>query len=482
MYLTMASFMKLYVAVYDVKGVDGMDIMMLVSEGIIDFVEAIIILLLFISLMHKKDFIKTDKVRTVIFVIIFTIFAFWATIYLPFGFHTICIASFLMIALSLITRSNIISSSISVMVIILMFCITEICILMIGMLIFNFNFVDVIHNLTYKIYFSAIVKTIQLIIALYFYRMKVKLFNHNIYKKSNTILSFVILQMFMMAVFILSLNYVSSTQRNISIYNFLLYAIYFMFVFFAYIDYKEREKIINLQNKFMLQEEYVKNIEETINLIRREKYEFNNHLNTIFALSTMNKPNSHKKIQSYIRRLNEEINVSDVFYHTGNDYIDGLLAVRAGYAYKHNIHLDVDIEAPLFEVKVNDSHLISIIAHIIDNAYEAIKRINKKEKAVVSICTYIENGKYYLSIANNGPKIAEQNLSRIFEGGYTSKKVSPMKHGYGLYIVKTLVTRNDGKITVKSSEEETEFLIEFNINSSIKMEKPKDVQHLKVVK
>ncbi len=482
MYLTTPFFVLMYYKLYITKGTDGMDLSLVIFELIVDPIEAIIIMLLYVSLINRKDFIRINKGRTLSFIIAFTLFTCWATIYLPFGFHTICITIFLIFTLSFITKVNTLTSAISIGMILILFAVTEMCIANIGMIFFHFSFGDVIHNFTYRLYFVTIAKTIQIIITIYVYRKNIVLYKHDIFKRTNNILAFVILQMFIMVNFIITLDYVVDTHKNTAFYQFLLLAIQVIFIFFAYLDYREREKIINLKNKLILQEEYVNNMEETMNVVRRERDEFDSHLNTIYALSTMNKPNSHKKIQSYIRKLNGNMKLSNVFYHTGNDYVDGLLAVKTSYAYAHNIHLEVDIETPLFEAKVEDGSLTNIIGNIIDNAFEAFKRINKRNHAVVSICAYRENKKYYLSIANNGPKIPEENLSRIFENGYTTKKKHPRNHGYGLYIVRQFVKRNDGKITVKSSDEETEFLIEFDTVANINKNRQKEEGHLRVVK
>ena len=53
--------------------------------------------------------------------------------------------------------------------------------------------------------------------------------------------------------------------------------------------------------------------------------------------------------------------------------------------------------------------------------------------------------------------------SGFYDVGFTTKENNDMSHGYGLSIVKELVEKNNGKITVKSTEEKTSFKICFNM-------------------
>jgi signal transduction histidine kinase len=63
-----------------------------------------------------------------------------------------------------------------------------------------------------------------------------------------------------------------------------------------------------------------------------------------------------------------------------------------------------------------------------------------------------------LSVANDGPAIATEDLPHIFERFY---KGHGGVHGIGLSIVKAVVEQHGGKINVVSSEDETRFVMRF---------------------
>lgn len=440
-----------------------MDILQFINEIIFDFLESVIILLLFISLNGKKQFLKYNKLKSFIFIMLYTIFSYWASSYIPPVFHTIVITAFMIAILSFITQVNIYASAISVGVIVILIIIIESIVLITEMMFLKNDMVTMLAVPKIKVIHSTLCKVTQLGVAFLLYRFNISISQWNIFKKENAVLSFSILQIFMMTMFMMSVNFVVSHQTDIMLYNILLFIIYLLFILLGFLDYKERERLLKIQYKFEAQEEYVKNMEIMMNVIRREKHDFANHLNTILAMCVLNKPDSLGKIETYIRKLTNSLKSSYHFFDTGNDYVDGLLAVKSNFAFENDIHLEVDIETPLSEAEVNDSHLTSIIGNIVDNAFEAIQTGQDRDGKVVSICTYIENNKYCLSISDNGPMIPEEHKDRIFENGFSTKSDKKEEHGFGLYIVKQLVAQNNGEITVSSTEDETEFLIRFNV-------------------
>ncbi|MDK2933634.1 MAG: hypothetical protein PWP27_1444 [Clostridiales bacterium] len=450
------------------------DIVQFVTEVAASFVEAILILLLFIYLIQKKEFIKDNKFKTCIFLILYTIFSYWASTYVPTGLHSIILIIFTIVILSFITKSNIYATTVIFAMILIFIIATETGIFIIEMGILKMSMAEIMNTSNIRILHVILGKGVQIGAAILLLRTNITIFKLNVFERENSLSAFMILQVFMMGVFIFSINYVVSHPQNIILYNILLFTIYLLFIILGFLDYKERERILKIQHKFEAQEEYVKNMEVVMDVIRREKHDFANHLNTILAMCILKKPDTIEKIEMYIRKLTNSLKSSYQLFNTGNDYVDGLLAVKSNFAFEHDIHFEVDIEAPLWRAAVNDSHLTSIIGNIIDNAFEAILSGVDREDKVVSICTYIEQGKYCLSISDNGPMIPQEYMEKIYENGFSTKKENKKEHGFGLYIVKQLVERNNGEITVSSSEHETEFLIRFNVRKCSNAESSSD--------
>lgn len=104
------------------------------------------------------------------------------------------------------------------------------------------------------------------------------------------------------------------------------------------------------------------------------------------------------------------------------------------------------------------------LLNILNNAKEAIVK-NKTKDGVISIKTRIENDKYTISISNNGPKIDESIIDRIFDPYFTTKH-SSQGTGLGLYMTKMIIEQNmGGGVDVRNIDEGVEFIISLNTNS-----------------
>lgn len=124
-----------------------------------------------------------------------------------------------------------------------------------------------------------------------------------------------------------------------------------------------------------------------------------------------------------------------------------------------DVNIIVEEEAELNDLKISEYELHKILSNIVSNAITAMNK-----KGLIIIKTYRIFGNLYISIKNNGPKIDENVINRIFDSGFTTKKDNGKKeNGFGLAIVKEIVENNNGKINVESNNDYTEFKMIFRV-------------------
>ena len=106
--------------------------------------------------------------------------------------------------------------------------------------------------------------------------------------------------------------------------------------------------------------------------------------------------------------------------------------------------------------------ILSIINNVVSNAVEAIEHSGSIKIEVIEEASTIT-----LVICNNGPMISPQDLTILFEPGFTTKFDSQgnASTGIGLYHVKSLMDSIDGTIAVESNSEWTTFTLHFNKHS-----------------
>ncbi len=101
------------------------------------------------------------------------------------------------------------------------------------------------------------------------------------------------------------------------------------------------------------------------------------------------------------------------------------------------------------KIKINVADLVQVFNILLDNA---IKYCDKKISVNLA-------GRE-LVVKNDGTVISEKDLAHIFDRFYQADK-SVEGVGLGLSIAKTLADRNNWKISAKSTDSETEFVVKF---------------------
>jgi Signal transduction histidine kinase regulating citrate/malate metabolism len=433
----------------------------IVTNIIFNIVDSLIIIALYTFFNLKSDFYKNNIHKCAVFILFYTLMLTITVYLLPQGIQFVFNILFVSLLLSFVTKTNLYASVITAAMIFIYLFTIEITVLFIFVIIFKTDMPTIASTLNVRILCGVISKTVEICLAIIILQSGIRLKKLSELKQPNTLIQLFALQTLMIAILILSLLFVKSYKSNFILFNIFIFAVYLFLVILTFIDYKERERLNAIQNRFKVQEEYINNMENILTIIRREKHDFANHLNTILAMCTLNNPDTVTKIGNYIRKLSIKLISAYHFYNSGNDYVDGMLAVKSNFAYEHNIDMEADFKASLQNILVNDCDITSIIGNITDNAFEAIISEDESEDKKVSISSYEDELCYYLSICNNGPVISDKDLNKIFNSGYSTKNNDKSDHGFGLYIVQQLVQRYNGIITVSSEVGKTEFLVKF---------------------
>ncbi|NQU94843.1 MAG: GAF domain-containing protein [Candidatus Omnitrophica bacterium] len=138
------------------------------------------------------------------------------------------------------------------------------------------------------------------------------------------------------------------------------------------------------------------------------------------------------------------------------DEIDEVLAL-VGYELKlDKVDIVKDIEESLPLLTGDKKQIQEVFFNLIRNAAQAIN-----ERGKITIKARQADDKIFIDIEDTGHGIPENKLEQIFNPFYTTK--DPGKGtGLGLFIVRQVVERNHGKISVKSKVGEgTTFTLEF---------------------
>ncbi|MCL1834379.1 MAG: ATP-binding protein [Leptospirales bacterium] len=139
-----------------------------------------------------------------------------------------------------------------------------------------------------------------------------------------------------------------------------------------------------------------------------------------------------------------------------NKLIDDTIQLFNNY---ENVEFKFAKDESLPDIMIDRSLIRQALNNIINNSIHAVN-----ESGLIIITSSLdETGLYQVvKIQDNGPGISPENLSKIFEPGFTLKSSGS---GLGLAIVEKIILEHNGKINYKSVEGKgTEFVLSFSSN------------------
>ena len=209
-------------------------------------------------------------------------------------------------------------------------------------------------------------------------------------------------------------------------------------IYFANIEKKARE-ITKLNNA----------LEEKVNELKKVKHDYGAQISYLYGMHLMKKYDRLGELLKDIidghNNITSDVRVTDD---------DSVIAMIVNSIDNKGINIIVDEQADLYETGISEMELQRVISNILRNSITAIK-----SNGVITIKTYYGLNNIIIKIQNNGPKIEENIIDKIFEVGFSTKDDKGSNHGFGLAIVKEIIESYCGNISVSSSEKFTEFII-----------------------
>jgi two-component system CitB family sensor kinase len=125
----------------------------------------------------------------------------------------------------------------------------------------------------------------------------------------------------------------------------------------------------------------------------------------------------------------------------------GLLLGKAAEASERGIELVVAPNTWLSDAPERIQTLTTVVGNLIDNAFAALAATPAPRQVVVEIIE--EPTAITVTVSDNGPGVPRGAERLIFQEGYSTKPDSNERRGgLGLALVRRLVTRLDGSVTV----------------------------------
>lgn len=144
-----------------------------------------------------------------------------------------------------------------------------------------------------------------------------------------------------------------------------------------------------------------------------------------------------------LEKLEGQISIYDAIVKTGNDALDLILTEKSLYCEKNNIKLTIMAEGGDLSF-MSDADIYSLFGNILDNAVEAVMKVEPERRAVT------------LSIKTVGNMIVvhEQNYFagkiKFVNGTPATSKNDTSQHGYGILSIRRIVEKYGGGLDISA--------------------------------
>ncbi|HWI47167.1 MAG TPA: sensor histidine kinase [Rummeliibacillus sp.] len=190
--------------------------------------------------------------------------------------------------------------------------------------------------------------------------------------------------------------------------------------------------------------------------LRAQTHEFTNKL---YVLSGLLQLGEYEDAIEMIQKETSELQFQNqiVFEQIKDTKIQVILLGKIGVASEKKIMLEIDSQSYL--EKLPDHILLSqltlILGNIIDNAFDAV--VNVKNPTIKFSATDIGEDIIF-EVSDNGKGISDEDVSSIFQMGFTSKE-GDSPRGFGLSNADKAVKELGGIIEVQNGKENTVFTV-----------------------
>jgi len=136
--------------------------------------------------------------------------------------------------------------------------------------------------------------------------------------------------------------------------------------------------------------------------------------------------------------------------------LDKTVAIINTVYHENHIKLTSDIHDDIF-VFGYDNELVQVLLNLLNNAKDALLEKEVSEP-LVELHVYRENGFACITVSDNAGGIPPENLGKIFDSYFTTKKSGT---GIGLYMARMIIEKNfNGRLTADNTTGGAFFLVE----------------------
>lgn len=176
---------------------------------------------------------------------------------------------------------------------------------------------------------------------------------------------------------------------------------------------------------------------ETIELINHKCHDLKHQVQAIRAVK------DEKERETYLEKIEKSVQIYSAIVRTGNEILDTILTEKSLICENSGIHINCVADGSLLAF-MNPVDLYTLFGNALDNAIEAVRKLESKEKRVIDIMLNERQSFLMLQIVN--PMCGEVK----FEDGLPlTTKAKNGYHGYGMKSMLHTIQKYEGHLTTE---------------------------------
>jgi hypothetical protein len=231
-------------------------------------------------------------------------------------------------------------------------------------------------------------------------------------------------------------------------YLFVFMIFIFTVIYFAKINEKSKE--VEMLNSAL---------KDKISELKKIKHDYGSEISSLYGLYQLGRIERLGELLKSIVEKNQAVNTSLYVNVQASPIVSSILSP----AVSKGIDVIVSDCGEYENLSIADNELLKVLSNIVNNSIEVLKDVKDSMLRFKSYNNY--NGIVF-TIGNNGPEIPLEIRNRIFETGFSTKNNESGDRGFGLSIVKDIINKYEGRISIESSNTWTQFIIEIPYKKS----------------
>ncbi|HKW60325.1 MAG TPA: sensor histidine kinase [Candidatus Dormibacteraeota bacterium] len=186
-------------------------------------------------------------------------------------------------------------------------------------------------------------------------------------------------------------------------------------------------------------------VDSLTDALRAQAHEFANRLHTIAGLVQLGRGDDAMKLIAQTSGVHQELTES-LLERVGDPVLGAILLAKAAVASERGIELRVGDDTVMTRSSLDSEDLITVLGNLIDNALDAAAASTGDRWVSVSVTE--QDGNILVRVHDSGPGIPGGVDGQIFQEGFSTKNgPGHRRRGFGLALVRQVVSRNGGEVS-----------------------------------